>query len=132
MKLTSENAILPFTSTADLTSKEGYAVQNETGGSVSLFSAIIGKKPFVIIVHGTSIDEKSSIAVLSGGLGGTVKVKIAAPVEVGTILGVQSGGDFMLSTHVSADFACAQALEEGVAGEMIEAVLFKPEALNIA
>ncbi len=122
-KLTRENAILPFTPAVDLTGNEGYVVQIESDGTISPFLSSSGKQPFGLIVHGTNVDEKTSVVPLSGGLAGTVKVKIASTIDnAGLLLGVRSGGDLIISTHASALFICAQALETGVAGEMIKAI----------
>lgn len=128
-KLTRTNAILPFTPLADLTGKEGYVVLIESDGTIATYSSSGGKQPFGVIVHGTDVDEKTSVAVLSGGLAGTVKVKLAFTVATpGELLAVRGGGEMITPSHASALFTCAQALETGVAGELIEAVLFRPES----
>ncbi len=128
MKLTRENAILPFTPAADLTGKEGYAVSLDAEGKLLLHAAE-DAAPFGIIIHGTDTSEKTSVALLAGGLAGTVKLKLNDAVStVGPLLRVTESGTFTPDSGYN--IACAQALETGVAGELIEAVLFRPVTLS--
>lgn len=123
-KLTRENAILPFTPAVDLTGKEGYAVSVNAQGEVALHDDDT-VEPFGVIIHGTNTDEKSSIALFAGGLAGTVKLKLDdALTQVGALLHVTDDGVFSPDNIYT--IACAQALETGVTGELIEAVLFRP------
>lgn len=125
MKLTRENAILPFTPASDLSNMEGNAVSINSAGEITLHASG-DTKPFGVIIHGTTTEEKTSVALLSGGLRGTVKLKLKAAVnQIGQVLHVAEDGSF--SPDGSAyPIACAQALETGVEGELVEAVLFHP------
>jgi len=128
MKLTRENAILPFLPYTDFRGKEGYAVK-PNGSKVELIDEN-DETPIGVIVHGTNTGEKSSIAIASGGLAGTVKVKLGAAVTtVGQDLEINSGGNFIPASGAGS-IVCAQALETGVTGELVEAVLFKPITLT--
>lgn len=129
-KLTRENAILPFTPAADLTGKEGYAVSVDDDGTIYLYDNQ-NEAPFGIIIHGTNPSEKTSVAVMAGGLAGTVKVKLSAAVtNIGTNLFAMDDAIFNPTAGTSA-FLCAQALETGVAGELIEALLFRPQEVVV-
>jgi hypothetical protein len=123
-KLTRTNAILPFTPAVDLTGKEGYAVSVNAQGKVDLH-ADDTVEPFGVIIHGTNTHEKTSVALFSGGLAGTVKLKLDDPVnQVGAFLRFTDDGVFSPDSIYTV--VCAQVLETGVTGEHVEAVLFKP------
>jgi hypothetical protein len=131
MKLTRENAILPFTPVNDLTGKEGYIAQLESNGKVVPWYISSAKRPLGAIVHGTNIDEKTSVALCAGGLSGTVKLKLSAAVTaVGQELKVDNQGTVSPDPGTGGRTLVAQALETGVANEMIEAVLFRPVTLS--
>lgn len=131
MKLTRENAILPFTPDADLTGKEGYIAQLENNGNVVPWYLSSGATPLGAIVHGTNVDEKTSVALCAGGLAGTVKLKLSAAVtEVGQELQVDNLGTVSPDPGTGGRTLVAQALETGVADELIEAVLFRPITLS--
>jgi len=130
-KLTRENAILPFTPANDLTGKEGQLVQLETNGTIDLWSVSSGKRPLGAIVHGTSVVEKTSVALCAGGLSGTVKLKLSATVSApGQELQIDNVGTVSPDAGTGGRTLVAQALETGVADEMIEAVLFRPVTLS--
>ena len=115
------NAILPFTPSEDLTGKEGLAVSiNGADGTVAL-TADFGELPHGIIILGTNTDEKSSIAMVYGGVTGTVKIKLNSTVDAGGLMQHKQDG-FIASTN--SPMCCAQALESGASGEFVEAVLF--------
>jgi hypothetical protein len=132
-KLTRENAILPFTPNSDLTGKEGYFISIQTAGNVGaveLFSVLANLTPFGVVVHGTSSDAETSVAIASGGLSGTVKVKLSGPVISGQSLQLDDGGTVSADSGSGSRTLVAQALEPGVADEMIEAVIFRPVTLS--
>jgi hypothetical protein len=130
-KLTRENAILPFVPKVNLSGKEGHIVQLEGDGTVGLWYASSGERPFGVIVHGTNTDERASIALCAGGLSGTVKLKLSAAVTaVGQELQVENTATVSPDAGTGSRTLVAQALETGVEGEMIEAVLFRPVALS--
>lgn len=130
-KLTRENAILPFPTLTDLSSHIGEAVSITSPGGVSHAEILPdpGTKPFGILIHADA--ETASVVPMSGGLAGTVKVKLQEAAYVGNELyiynvgGIAGFGDAVEGTP-SGKYLCAQALEDGVTGELIEAILFRP------
>jgi hypothetical protein len=131
MKLTRENAILPFATAGDLSDRLGEAVSMSILNGVPTVEPLPdpGTKPFGVLIHA---DESSATVVpMSGGVGGTVKVKLQTAAYVGNDLYIdQTGGIKGFADAVeeapSGNFLCAQALESGVQGELVEAILFRP------
>jgi len=86
-------------------------------------------KPFGIIIHADQ--ERASIAPLTGGLSGTVLLKLQTAAYAGNELYVDQTGGIngfadAFEESPSGNYLCALALESGVQGELIEAVLFRP------
>lgn len=128
--LARENAVLALTPAADQTGKEGYLVKLDSGGAAALVSSG-ADQPFGVIVDGAALAGKSAIAVAAGGFRGTVRLKLdASPgtVLAGTFLQATSSGTVKADALTGTRVVVAQALEAGAAGELIEAVLFKPIA----
>ncbi|MFU8849295.1 MAG: hypothetical protein ACNA77_11340, partial [Opitutales bacterium] len=76
--------------------------------------------------------EKTSIALFAGGLAGTVKVKLGSSVNaIGTNLWIDDNGTFHPTPVSGPSFISAKALETGASGELVEAVLFRPEQIII-
>lgn len=131
MKLTRENAILHFPTLTDLSSRIGEAVSITRPGGVSHVEILPepGKKPFGILIHADA--ETASVVPVSGGLAGTVKIKLQEEAYTGNELyindtgGIAGFGD-AIEGAPTGKYLCAQALEDGVAGELIEAILFRP------
>jgi hypothetical protein len=74
--------------------------------------------------------EQVSVAIASGGLAGTVRLKLGAPVtSIGQELKLISGpGGCLFGPATGGErIVMAQALETGVADEKIEAVIFRPQ-----
>lgn len=129
--LTRENAILPFIPDTDLTGLEGLIAVREGTDKVRPWYVSSGKSPLGAIIHGTNIDEKTSIALCAGGLAGTVKLKLSAAVTFfGQELQVDNQGTVSPDPGSGSRTLVAQALETGVADEMIEAVLYRPIKLT--
>lgn len=135
MKLTRENAILHAKTTTDLTGAVG-CLANVSNTNVASEWDPDGDPPAYLIIHAEA--DSVSVVPLHGGLAGTVKVKLLEAVSVGhelyfAIQGQNKGFvDRIEETVPGSFFICALALEAGVAGEMVEAVLFRPEAVTIA
>jgi hypothetical protein len=132
-KLTRENAILPFPPNSDLTGKEGHIVSIQTNGNVgavALYSVSGGLPPFGVVLLGSNAGEKTSVAISSGGLAGTIKVKLSAPVKAGEELQIDETGTVSPDSGSGNRIIVGLALEAGVADELIEAVLFRPVALT--
>lgn len=129
--LTRTNAILPFPTHTDLSSQVGGPVfLYEVNGVKKAALLNADQRPFGILLEADG--EKGSIGILEGGLAGTVRVKVIGTVEVGSILYAdrvdgETGFLDAATGTPSGKFVCAYALESGVAGERIEAVVFRPE-----
>jgi hypothetical protein len=117
------NAIIPITPAADHTGKEGYAVVIVDGKSSIVTSNTAA--PIGVITEGADTTGKDSVALIGGGLAGTVKVKLGTSpgtVVLGTYLEIKADGAFKADAGTSGT-VCALALETGAAGELIEAAL---------
>lgn len=140
-KLTRENAILPSATSASLKDKIGCAVVYKNhptlGTEAELWNPNDHQHPNAVLLYAD--EESASLAMLFGGLAGTVKVKLTEQIwRGGRIYAVNDGINVGFGNH-EADppsgsgtyYICGMALEDGVAGEMVEAVLFKPEPFTI-
>ena len=121
-----DNAILPLTPAADYTGKEGYFVKNNGSGLATLCTGTTDA-PLGVITEGASTTGKVSVAIHGAGLAGTVKVKITSSSPGTIVLGsplelAAEDGTVKLGTGGGATVV-AIALEEGAAGELIEAAL---------
>lgn len=117
------NAIIPITPAADHTGLEGYAVKI-VAGEAALVTANTDA-PIGVIIEGADTTGKDSVALIGAGLSGTVPVKLGTSpgtVNLGTYLEIKADGTFKADAGTSGT-VCALALESGVAGEIIEAVL---------
>lgn len=128
-KLTRENAILPFPTSAE---QEGSLY----GHIVGLFNGVLtgsdpgsANPPLGACIHQEDPGEPATVALMSGGLAGTVKLKLDGAVSVGNYLVLGDGGLVYADPGVGARIQVGQALEDGVAEEFIEAVLFHPITL---
>lgn len=132
MKLSRTNAILslPTSVETDTFGKEGYPIDQNSDGTVDLCQDAEGNPPFGILLLGAKHPGRVMVAVAAGGLAGTVRVKLAQPVTApGTLLKlVDTAGliAFGPDPGTGTRIIMAQALETGAAGELIEAVIFKP------
>ena len=133
MKLARSNAIIAMTpyGNSDYRNYAGFPVAVDLGENTAILCGdSVGEIPIGVITEGAKAPEKVSVAIAAGGLAGTVRVKLLAPVTapgvllklVITVAGVAFGPDNGSGERI----VMAQALETGAAGELIEAVLFKP------
>jgi hypothetical protein len=134
-KLTRVNAIIHARTAQDLSASVGCIANLNNSNLVTPWDPD-GDPPSCFIIHAET--DSVSVVPLHGGLGGTVIVKLLAEVSAGhelyfAIQGADRGFVDRIEETVSGSFfICALALEGGVAGEMVEAVLFRPEAITIA
>lgn len=119
------NAILPFKSTADLSSKNGFAVVIDPAnpGQVVVQSNA-ASVTFGVITMGDVTSGKNSVAITYGGVAGTVLVKLASAAVVGDLLSSDATGAF----DTTSDVISAMAVEAGSTGDLVEAVLVTPYA----
>jgi hypothetical protein len=118
------NGILPFKSTENLSSKNGYAVVIDPANAGQIIVQKFGSAPiFGVITQGNTVDGANSVAIAYGGVAGTVLVKLASEAKVGTLLSADGTGKFDATWG---DFISAIALEAGSAGDLVEAVLVAP------
>jgi hypothetical protein len=130
MKLVRTLAILPFLAASDLTGKSGHFVTVSAAGAVDLPTTAT-QAPFGLALTDAPVGEPVSVALSRGGLAGTVRVKLAGPVPiVGALLALQAGGRVIADPGAGARVLVAQAVETGVADELIEAVLIAPISLT--
>jgi hypothetical protein len=133
-KLTRTNAILYAKTASDMRNRIGCAALMFGGLTVSDWETD-GDPPNCFIIHAE--EDSVSVVPLHGGLGGTIKVKLLGEASVGkelyfAVQGADRGFVVREDEPISGSFyICALALEGGVAGEMVEAVLFRPEAVTI-
>ena len=75
--------------------------------------------------------ERVTIALSAGGLAGTVRAKLAAPVTYPSqYLQITPDGRVVPDTGSGERLLVAQAIETGAVDELIEAVLFRPVTLT--
>jgi hypothetical protein len=126
-----ENAVITLAPSTDHTGKEGYLVDVDATEKASLIDAT-ADLPFGVILEGATTSGKSAIAVAAGGFKGTVRLKLGTTpgtVKAGVLLQTNNDGTVRADAGTGARVLTAQALESGAAGELIEAVLFKPISL---
>lgn len=126
------DSILPYIPQSDHSNKEGYAVV--TSGTGVEVAASLTAIPLGVIVEGAPTTRYDAVAIADGGLSGTVRVKLAATpgtIVIGSYLIIHSDGSFKLDPGTGTNRTrMARALESGAANELIEAVLFSPQALT--
>ncbi len=129
-----EKAIFSLNPAADYSTKLGYFVLVSAGTATITTSA--STHPFGVILDGGvgSSDKISVGACAGGGSLGTVRAKLAASlggiVVQGTNLIITTAGTLDYDPGSGARVQCAQAMEAGVADEIIEVSLFKPVSLS--
>jgi hypothetical protein len=120
-----ENALIPVTPAADHTGLEGYFVNNSSGTAAVCSST--SDVPLGVITEGQDTDGKDSIALSRGGFKGTVKIKIGSgsgDVSAFDLLQLNNDGTVNVDAGTGSRTLVAQAVESGVAGDLIEAIIF--------
>jgi|SaaInlStandDraft_1057018.scaffolds.fasta_scaffold89994_2 hypothetical protein len=137
-KLTRTNAIFTYPTLTDLSGHIGSPV------SLSSFSGIAtvtlydpnDRDVFGVLVYADA--TQATIVPIHGGLAGTVKIKVLDEASVTTPMyaardGAEAGFALVdLETYSGTWDSCAIAMESGVAGELIEAIITKPTSVTIA
>jgi hypothetical protein len=121
------NAMQSFVAASDQRGKEGFFVD-----AAGVIMAVINAAPYGVILEGGNTGETTTVALCAGGFAGTVKVKLSASpgsVVRGSNLELDAAGTTKIATATATRVLVAQAVEAGVANELIEAVLFRP-AIN--
>jgi hypothetical protein len=121
------NAVIPCTPAADYTGLEGYFVKATGSGDTVTLCTGVTDSPLGVITEAPTDTGKLSVAILGGGLAGTVKVKVTATSPGTIVFGsplelAAEDGTVKLGTG-GASTVVAKALEAGAAGELIEAIL---------
>lgn len=121
------NAVIPCTPAADYTGLEGYFVKATGSGDTVTLCTGVTDSPIGVISEGGPTTSKVSVALMGGGLAGTVKVKVTATSPGTIVFGsplelAAEDGTVKLGTG-GASTVVATALESGAAGELIEAIL---------
>jgi hypothetical protein len=86
-------------------------------------------QPFGVLIHADA--EQATVVPFSGGLAGTLKLKLQTASYAGNELyhdpsnGINGFAD-AVEESPSGKYLCALALESGVQGELVEAILFRP------
>ncbi len=130
-----DNAILPYTASHDMTGREGEPISINSDGTVKITQGVDSDPPIGVLVKGGKNGENVSVAIAAGGLAGTVRVKLGANVTHGAIPGglqLIDGPDgclFAPAHGVPSAWFMAMALEPGLEGELVEAVLFFPTVI---
>ena len=109
----------PFTcGAASLVDKEGYAVK-AASGLVELSAA--STRAIGVVRVGAAVGDKADIAMP----GEIAPVILAGTVYAGDILAIDSNSKFAASTPSDADIIGAIALEDGVSGDLVNALIVK-------
>jgi hypothetical protein len=128
--LVNSQALVALTPAADQSELEGYFVE-VSGNTVAVCNSA-ADLPLGVIIDGEPTTGKSTIAIgdaFSGIV--TVKVTGTAPgtINRGTYLTLKADGTVQADAGAGARVQVARALESAAAGELIQAVLLKPQAL---
>lgn len=129
MKLARPNAIISILSDEDLSGQEGCLVRMSSNTAVGLVDSAAAI-PFGLLLTAGKTGERVSVAIAAGGLAGTVRVKLAGTVYIGSQLQLTADGRAIADLGENSRVLIGIALEPGVTNELIEAVLFRPVTLT--
>ena len=131
-KLTRTNAILQYPTSPDQEgSLQGYLVgMSNFNGALTKLSPDSTAAPLGVCVHYDSPGAPASVALMSGGLAGTVKVRLDGSASAGDYLIMGDSGVVLTDPGSGTRKQLGQALEDGIAEEHIEAILFHPLSLS--
>jgi len=116
-------AIIALTPAVDHSAKEGYFVI--LTAKLPVVSAANTDVPFGILIDGEAAAGVDSIGICGGNLP-TVRVKLSGPVSIGNTLQLHTDGSAVVDAGSGARVVVGQALEDGVSGDLIEAVILTP------
>lgn len=123
MPVTYINRLLPFTPTADHTGKEGYGVKNSSGSVALVDGATDAIKG--VITEGKTTSNKDTVALL--GYSGVIPFKLnSSPGTVNpfTVLQLCADGTFKADTGTGARVLVGEAVQSGVADELVPGILY--------
>lgn len=123
MSIVRKEAIIAMTPGADHSEKEGYFVKLSAGDPIVCNSA--ADVPFGVIIDGEATSGQDTIGV-SGGMACTAHVKLSGSVAKGADLQLHTDGSCVTDGLDGARVIVAKALEDGVTGDLIEAVILTP------
>ncbi len=123
MAIAKETAILAMTPGADHSQKEGYFVKLSSGNPIVCTAAT--DVPFGIIIEGENTSGQDSIGVLGGNLP-IVHVKTSGNVSKGNYLQLAADGSVVADVGSGARVIVGRAIEDGVSGELVQAIVFNP------
>lgn len=123
MTIARKEAILSMTPGADHSDYEGYFVEL-TAGNPTVCNAATDV-PFGIILDGEPTTGVDSIGVCGGNFG-PARVKLSGVVAKGADLQLAADGTCVTDALAGARVIVAKALEAGVSGDLIEAVILTP------
>lgn len=120
------NAVLSLTPNETHVDKEGFGVT--ISGDVATINASASVHHDGIIIDGEATTGKSSVMVFPGT--SPVKVRLSGSVTKGAKLQQASDGTFVTDAATGSRVLAGRALQTGVTGENIWALLFNPIALS--
>jgi len=123
MSIARKEAIIAMTPAADHSEKEGYFVEIVDEEASVCDSA--ADTPHGVILDGEDTDGQDSIGVCGGNFG-PAHVKLSGAVSNGASLQLHTDGSVITDAGSGARVIVAKALEDGVSGDLIEAVILTP------
>lgn len=111
-----DGRLIAVTPAATHVDYEGYAVEGDGSGAASVVNAATDV-PIGVIVSGQATTGKSAIALP----GSRCRVKLNGTVKALDRLQVESNGTFIKDAGSGARVVCGIAMQDGVAGDLIEA-----------
>jgi len=123
MSIVRKEAIIAMTPAVDHSEKEGYFIILTAG--LPVVSASASDVPFGVLIDGEEADGVDSIGVCGGNLP-PVRVKLSGAVDKGDSLQLHTDGSVITDAETGARVIVAKALEDGVSGDLIEAVILTP------
>lgn len=126
-KFVRENAVVPFTPSADHSEKKGYLVN--VAASVATISASASVPAEGVILDGEDTTGQSAIGIL-GALSGTVLLKSSGVIAKGAAVVQHTDGTVITDPGSGARVKVGIALEDAVSGDLIEVATFTPQVLS--
>jgi hypothetical protein len=120
------DGLLALVPAADHSEKVGYFVEFSSG-TASVVNATTDK-PIGVIVDGETTSGSDTIAL--SNFPGVVKVKLSGAVTQGDFLTVANDGTVITDAGTGSRIQVARALETGVSGDLVNAILQTPLALS--
>lgn len=114
------NKVIATAGATTLVDKEGYAVKLHTDGTIIVCAAATDS-PVGVLVAGAVAGSPVTVA-LPGSI---VPVKLSGTVKQFAHLDVAADATFTTSAYAT-NTMCAQALEAGVSGDLINALILTP------